>query len=302
MTVEKTPRVDIDASLARRLVATQFPRWAYLPVTPVERGGWDNRTFHLGRDMTVRMPSAVRYAPQVDKEHRWLPRLAPQLPLPISVPLARGVPGAGYPWPWSIHRWLEGETATLERIAEPCEFAVTLAGFLAALERVDPADGPKPGEHNFFRGGPLATYDGETRTAIETLAGQIDTAAVTSAWEAALQASWNGPPVWVHGDVAAGNLLLRDGQLCAVIDFGCSGVGDPACDLTIAWTLFEGASRAAFRAAVPADDATWLRGSGWALWKALITLAAGKDTDPAAAAHARRVMDEVLADQTGTLP
>ncbi|MEE9254632.1 MAG: aminoglycoside phosphotransferase family protein, partial [Pseudomonadales bacterium] len=209
-----------------------------------------------------------------------------------------GVPADGYPWRWSVYRWLEGENATIERIADLREFATTLVGFLAALQRIDAAGGPPPGQHNFFRGGPLAIYDTETRDAIAALHGRIDTDAVTAAWEAALQATWHGPSVWLHGDLSAANLLVKRGRLSAVIDFGCSGVGDPACDLTIAWTLFSGESREAFRAALPVDDATWARGRGWALWKSLITLAEHIDTNPVIVRDSHHVINEVLADHT----
>ncbi len=285
--------VDIDVALVRQLIAAQFPRWADLPLKPVDFDGWDNRTFRLGEDMSVRLPSAARYSAQVEKEHRWLPRLAPLLPLPIPVPLAMGVPGSGYPWPWSVYRWLEGEEATVERVDDLVQFSTSLARFLAALQQVDPAGGPPPGRHNFFRGGSLATYDSETRNTIASLHGRIDTATVTAVWEAALKATWCGTPVWLHGDLSAGNLLVSAGRLSAVIDFGCSGVGDPACDVTIAWTLFAGESRDAFRAALSLDGATWARGRGWALWKGLRTLAEHMNTNPTEAEEARRIIDEV---------
>jgi len=288
--------VNIDVSLVRRLVGTQFPQWADLPIEPVEVGGVDNRTFHLGAHMTVRLPSAAAYALQVEKEHQWLLKLAPLLPLSIPVPLAKGAPAEGYPWRWSVYRWLEGETATIEGIADLCQFATALARFLIALRRIDPAGGPPPGRHNFFRGGSLTVYDAETRQAIAALDGRIDAHAASAAWEAALETKWRGPAVWFHGDVAAGNLLVEGGGLSAVIDFGTSGVGDPACDLAIAWTLFGGESRDAFRAALKLDDATWVRGRGWTLWKTLITLAEHIDTNPPEAEKARRVLDEVLAD------
>lgn len=288
--------VNIDVSLVRRLVDAQFPQWADLPIKPVEFDGWDNRTFHLGEDMTVRLPSAAPYALQVEKEHRWLPRLAPLLPLPIPVPLAKGAPADGYPWQWSVYRWLEGETAAAGRIADLCQFAIVLAEFLNALRRIDADGGPPPGQHNFFRGGPLTVYDAETRQALAALDGKIDADAANAVWEAALGATWHGSPVWFHGDIAWGNLLVKGGRLSAVIDFGTSGVGDPSCDLAIAWTLFEGESREAFRAALQLDDATWARGRGWTLWKALITLAEHIDTNPVEAGTARRVIDDVLDD------
>ena len=213
----------IDVPLVSRLVAAQFPQWAYLPITPVRLSGWDNRTFRLGKDMTVRLPSDEAYTPQVDKEHRWLPILAPQLPLPVPVPLAKGVPAEGYPFNWSVYRWVHGENASLERIDNLSEFATALAGFLTALQRIDPSDGPAAGQHSFFRGGPLETYGAETRRAIKALRGEVAGGTATAVWETAIAATWHGTPVWFHGDVSSGNLLVRDGRLAGVIDFGCSG-------------------------------------------------------------------------------
>jgi aminoglycoside phosphotransferase (APT) family kinase protein len=289
-------KLPISAGLVRQLVTSQFPAWADLPIWPVELGGWDNVTFRLGRTMSVRLPSAAAYADQVEKEHRWLPRLAPLLPLPIPIPLARGRPDERYPHPWSVYRWLEGEPAAVAPVRDALEFASMLAGFLVALQRIDAAGGPPPGKHNFYRGGSLLVYDQESRQAIATLGDAIDGPAASRMWEQALDATCDGRPVWVHGDVATGNLLLRDGRLSAVIDFGCSAVGDPACDLVIAWTFLAGPSRERFRAALPLDEATWARGRGWALWKALITLAEHIGRNPALANAARQVIDELLAD------
>ncbi|GAB2672839.1 aminoglycoside phosphotransferase family protein [Saccharopolyspora gloriosae] len=276
------------------MVATRFPRWGGLPVTPVEVDGWDNRTYRLGERMTVRLPTAPEYEAAIHKEHHWLPLLAPSLPVAIPEPLAKGEPGCGFPRSWSIRRWLDGATAAPGRIADLTSFAVSVAEFLSALHRIDASGGPPPGAHNFHRGAPPAHYDGETRAALAELDGRIDVDAVAAVWDAALDSTWGGDPVWFHGDVAVGNLLVRDGRLSAVIDFGSCGVGDPACDLVIAWTLFTGASRDAFRAAVGLDDATWARARGWALWKALITLAADPLGESAVAQH--RVLDAVLAE------
>ncbi|MER9437730.1 aminoglycoside phosphotransferase family protein [Mesorhizobium sp. M0618] len=287
---------NIDIALVSRLIATQFPKWKDFAIRPVASGGWDNRPFHLGDEMTVRLPSAGAYSLQVEKEHRWLPRLAPLLPLPIPVPLAMGVAAEDYPWHWSVYRWIEGETAERERIASLPQFATDLAAFLVTLQRIDATGGPAPGQHNFFRGGALSVYDGEARQAIAALDGKIDTDAASAVWEAALAAQWHGAPVWFHGDVSWGNLLVRQGRLSAVIDFGTSGVGDPACDLAIAWTLLEGKSREAFRAGLPADGAMWARGRGWTLWKALITVAGQIDVNPVEVERSRPVIDEVLAD------
>jgi aminoglycoside phosphotransferase (APT) family kinase protein len=290
----------IDVSLAPRLVDTQFPHWSHLPITGVEVDGWDNRTFRLGSELTIRLPSGDWYARQVEKEQRWLPLLGPQLPLPIPMPVAKGEPDSGFPYPWSVYRWLDGELASRARIADLPGFAATLAGFLAALGRVDATGGPAPGRHNFYRGGPLATYEQETLDAIAALGGEVPVAAVERVWEDAMTTSWEREPVWFHGDVATGNLLVRDGRLAAVIDFGSSGVGDPACDTVIAWTFFAGPSRDAFRAALDVDGGIWSRGRGWALWKALISLVGHLDNDSPDAALARRDIEQVLADHAAT--
>lgn len=293
-------RVGIDAGLVKRLVATQFPRWRDLPVTPVEADGWDNRTYRLGNEMAVRLPTAEAYVPAIDKEHRWLPILAPSLPVPIPVPLVKGAPGEGYPFPWSIRGWLDGETASVDHVDDLSSFAAAVADFILALQRIDPTGGPHAGAHSFYRGAPPAHYDDQVRRSLAVLGGRIDTDRASAVWDAALGAAWHGSPVWFHGDVASDNLLVRNGTLAAVIDFGTSGVGDPACDLVIAWTAFAGASRETFRNAVGQDPATWARARGWALWKALIGLAEDKDTNEKRAAVNRRVIDEVLADHDRT--
>jgi aminoglycoside phosphotransferase (APT) family kinase protein len=284
----------IDDTLVRRLVTTQFPQWAHLPVRSIEASGWDNRIFHLGEHMIARLPSAADYSVQVEKEYRWLPRLAPLLPLPIPTPLAMGEPASDYPWRWSIYRWIEGDTAVPERIDDMSRFATSLAQFLIALQRIDPTDGPRPGQHNFYRGAALTTYDAETRKAIAALRDRIDADAATEVWEAALSTTWKRSPVWIHGDVSAGNLLIQAGRLSSVIDFGMLGVGDPACDLSIAWTLFGGKSREAFRAMLPLDPDTWARGRAWTLWKALIVAAGLTKTNAVEAAQPWHVIDKVL--------
>jgi aminoglycoside phosphotransferase (APT) family kinase protein len=288
------PRAVPPADLVRRLVDTQFPQWAALPLTPVARNGWDNTTYRLGDELLVRVPTGAWYAKAVEKEHRWLPLLAPHLPLPIPVPVAMGAPGGDYPFPWSVYRWLEGEVFSLARVADMTAFAADLAAFLAALQRIDATGGPPPGEHNFFRGDSPRVYDRETHAALATLGNRVDSDACREVWAAALASQWDRPPVWVHGDIAPGNLLLRDGKLGAVIDFGTSAIGDPACDLAIAFTTFSGASRAAFRKTLGLDAATWARGRGWTLWKALIVIAATEKADEAA--ECARVIREVIAD------
>ena len=286
----------IDAILVKQLIRTQFPQWAGLPVAPVENGGWDNRTFRLGDSMSVRLPGALPYVAQVEKEHRWLPELRPHLPFPIPVPLSLGAPGADYPWPWSIYGWLDGKPANAAYIHDLSGFAVDLARFLVALRSIDARNGPVAGTHNFHRGGSLTVYDTETRRSIGKLADTIDVTLAREIWEIALTTSWQGPPVWVHGDFAETNLLVKAGRLSAVVDFGCAGIGDPSCDLVIAWTFLDPASRKAFRSALALDPATWERARGWAIWKALITLMQFRDSNPNLAKKADQVIRDIIDD------
>lgn len=286
-------RAGIDAGLVRRLVKAQFPEWSDLPVSPVKVDGWDNRTYRLGDTMTVRLPTAAAYAPAVDKEDEWLPQLAPQLPVAVPEVLGKGVPGEGYAFNWSVRRWLDGASAQVDRIDDLTEFATSVAEFIRALQRCDATGGPVAAGHSFYRGAPPVHYDEETRRALAALEGRVDTVGAAAVWDAALASSWDGPPTWFHGDIAHGNLLVADGKLSAVIDFGTSGVGDPACDLVIAWTMFAGESREAFRRTVDQDAGTWARARGWALWKALIVLA---DADPSNAEINQYVIEQVLAD------
>jgi aminoglycoside phosphotransferase (APT) family kinase protein len=292
--------VDTNVSLVARLLARQFPQWADLPIEPVPSVGTDNALYRLGDDMVVRLPRIHWATGQVDKEHRWLPRLAPFLPLAIPVPLARGNPDEGYPWPWSVYPWLEGDNATSELIGDPRQAAIDLAQFIAALQQIDATDGPPPGPDNSARGAPLARRDSQTRAAIAALQGMLDADVATAVWNAALEAPpWPGPPVWLHGDLQSGNLLAQQGRLSAVIDFGCLGVGDPACDVMAAWLFLSAETRDLFRAALQVDDATWVRGHGWALSVGLIALPYYQNTNPVLAGIARRAIDEALADHIG---
>lgn len=302
-------RVLIDTTLVRRLLATQFPQWAHLPLTPVPRSGMDNATFRLGSDLSVRLPRHAHWVGQVQREHRWLPRLAPHLPLPVSEPLAMGEPGEGCPYPWSVYRWLEGETATTESLADPVRTALDLAGFVNALRAIDTTDGPGPEQSNAFRGVPMGderdslAADARVRPKIEALkrTGLVDTDAVTEVWEAALAApAWHKPPVWIHGDLATGNLLAREGRISAVIDFGTLAVADPAVDLLPAWKFLPVRARDAFRVAVDLDDATWARGRGWAIAGSLpVPDDPFFQEDPARVTAALQHLEAVLADHRG---
>ncbi len=292
--------IQVDVALARRLVAAQFPQWQHLWIKPVTSSGWDNRSFHLGDHMLIRMPSAAEYAVQVEKEQQWLPRLAPLLPLSMPEPLAMGNPGDSYPWKWSIYRWLEGDSATVGPLEDLNGFANSLAQFLAALQQIDAKDGPVAGPHSFYRGGSLKVYDLQVRKAVSVLKDRIDRNAVLEVWDEAVTTSWCKSPVWVHGDISSGNLLVRKGILSSVIDFGQLSVGDPACDLAIAWTLLKGESREAFQKTLILDSGTWARGRAWALWKALITVAGFTNPQNFEAVHSWPIMEEILKDHRST--
>ncbi|WP_394830303.1 aminoglycoside phosphotransferase family protein [Pendulispora rubella] len=281
--------VDIDVRLVQRLISTQFPLWANLPLAPVESAGTVNTVYRLGTDMAVRLPRIEEALNDVEKEWRWLPRLARVLPVPIPVPLAKGEPADGYPWPWSVTRWLRGDNPVVGRLTDPLRLAKDLGDFVRALHRVEAKNGPPS-----YRGVPLAARDTATRTAIAALHGIIDTEAATAAWkDALLVPAWTGPPVWIHADLSPGNVLVSNGRLAAVLDFGTLGVGDPAVDAIAAWNLLPPGARESFRAALAIDDATWARGRGWALSIALIQLPYYRTTNPVLADNARHVIGTI---------
>lgn len=287
-------KADITADVVVALLREQFPHWADMPVRPVDADGNINSSFRLGDELLVRLPSLD--VVDVDKEHRWLPILGKQLPLPIPQPVARGQPSGLFPRVWSVYRWLDGLTADRRPPADRVVFAVDIAAFLGALHRIDATEGPAPGEHSFWRGGPLTHYSRQTREAIAELGDAINVPAATSVWDAAVSALYTGEPVWVHGDLAPHNLLVRDGRLSGVIDFGASAVGDPACDTVLAWTFLDGESRRAFREGLPVDHDTWVRGRGWAIWWALYILAWYPGANPPFTRQCQRVVADVIAE------
>ncbi|MFE9689852.1 aminoglycoside phosphotransferase family protein [Micromonospora sp. NPDC005806] len=287
-----------DEDLVRRLLAGQFPRWADLPLRLVPSYGTDHDIYRLGESLSVRLPRIGWATRQAAKEAEWLPRLAPHLPLTLPVPLAMGCPAEGYPFDWSVYEWLPGENANgalhdLERAA------VDLATFIAALRRVDTTGAhPRPPR---ARGGDLAEFDEGVRRSVAQLGDRIDGDAVLRAWQESLDApAWAGPGVWVHGDLLPGNLLVVDGRLSAVIDFGGLNVGDPACDLQPAWNVFAGRSRERFRAELEVDDAAWLRGRGWVLLQAVIALPYYWDTNPGIVRQTSHALAQVLTDAAGS--
>jgi aminoglycoside phosphotransferase (APT) family kinase protein len=289
--------VTVDEAGVRRLLAAAFPDWADLPLKAVEPRGTDNWLYRLGGELVVRLPCRERTVATLVRERTWLPRLAGRLPLEIPLPLAAGKPGAGFPFTWSVYRWLEGENAIVAPVTDLARAAADLAALLEALHRVDPDDGPGPGEENFFRGAPLVTFDPRVRADLARLRDEIDVEAATAVWEEGVRAPRpEGPPVWVHGDLDRRNLLTRQGRLAAVVDFGCLGVGDPACDVAVAWKVLSPETREIFRGAFSVDDATWARARGWALSQALGALAYyTPETNPVLVAEARRWLVAALA-------
>lgn len=287
----------VGEGLVRRLIEGQFPRWAGLDVRRVGSGGTVNAMYRLGDDMVVRLPLEGGGVADVAKEQEWLPRLAPLLGTPVPEVLAAGAPAQGYPWPWSVYRWLDGENPEAGALGEPVGLAVDLARFVRAMRSLE-----LPGAPDAYRGGPLALLDASTRAAIEQLRAipqeDVDCDAVTAVWEDALGAGHqDGPPVWLHADLMPGNLLVSGGRLTSVIDFGCAGTGDPACDLFPAWNLLPREAREVFREELRVDDATWRRGRGRTLSQALISLPYHRGTNPAMADNARHVIREVLAER-----
>jgi aminoglycoside phosphotransferase (APT) family kinase protein/GrpB-like predicted nucleotidyltransferase (UPF0157 family)/dephospho-CoA kinase len=291
-------QLEIPVHVVTELIGTQFPEYINLPIKAVEPNGWDNRTFRLGKELSIRLPSAERYAAKVPIEHKWLPKLASELSIPIPTPIAIGKPNKNYPWNWSIYGWIEGQSANVMSLDDKTleKLAVQLADFLNELQAIDSSDGPPSGKHNFFRGASPIVYDAETRSAIDTLEDYIDAVKATSVWKLAISSKWNAKPVWIHGDFSAGNILVKNNQLAGVIDFGGMAVGDPSCDLAIAWTLFNGLSRDKFRSTLQLDEDTWNRAKGWVLWKALITLEAIEDKTSSKAYEQLLIIKDVLKD------
>jgi aminoglycoside phosphotransferase (APT) family kinase protein len=286
--------VDTDVALVRRLLDGQFPQWAGLPIEPVDSYGTDHDIYRLGADLSVRLPR-IRWATrQAAKEAVWLSRLAPHLPLAIPAQLAMGQPAHGYPFEWSVCTWLPGDNAN-GTIADLERAAADLAAFVTALRGID-TTGAHPRKPR-SRGGPLVEGDEQVRRSIAELGDRIDGTAALRSWQESLDAPpWDGPEVWVHGDLLPGNLLVVDGRLSGVIDWGGLNVGDPACDLLPAWNVFAGASRDRFRAELDVDDASWLRGRGWALYQAVLALPYYWNTNPGMVRQASRALAQVLAD------
>lgn len=285
-----------DADLPRSLIARQFPHWAHLPLSHVNSSGTDNHIWRLGSALAIRMPKADWAAESVARECEFLPRLH-GLPLAIPNVVARGMPEEGYPYVWSVYEWIEGDAAGVDTLDDPVQAARDLAGFILAMRARDASGGPVSGSGNNLRGGPLTPRDQHTRKAIAILASEIDAPRAIDMWNIAVAAPLSeSRDVWIHSDLKEGNLLMRDGRLAAVIDFGMLAVGDRAVDLTPAWSCFEGPARIAFLAALNPDSASVVRARGWTLSIAAITWAYYRDKNPTLTRISRQTLHRLLSE------
>ena len=286
------------ALLLATLLRTQFPQWARLAISEVASAGTDNAIYRLGPNLVARLPRNPGSVPALLKEQTWLPALDGKLPAIIPHLVARGEPSAEFPAPWSIYGWIKGKTYSEGAVADWTAFVDDLADFIQALQRCDAANAPAPGQHNFGRGAPLATRERRVQAAIEATAARFDAKTILAIWtEDSSVPAWNGPLRWLHGDLHAQNILLANGRLHAIIDFGCLGAGDPACELAVAWRLLPGHARERFRHALNPDTATWRRARAWALSISLMEVQAYATTNPVLTAIAARTIEEVLKDR-----
>lgn len=288
----------INIDLARKLIAEQFPEYNHLLIKSVEKQGHDNRTYRLGNELLIRMPTDKSYALKVPKEQEILPKLAPHLSIDIPVPIKMGIPSDDYPYPFSIYKWLEGNSINLLILNESIlqKLVFDLAKFLKELQNIRDLEGPTPGQHNWWRGDHLSVYAKGAREQITLLSAIIDADKAINLWERACRTRWNKPPVWIHGDFAIGNILLKDNKLSAIIDFGGMACGDPACDLGIAWTFLKGKTRDIFIKEIDLDGDTWLRARGWVLWKATFEFCQiNNKNSPEALLH-KRIIEDVLCE------
>lgn len=284
--------VPVDAPLVRSLLREQHSDLASLPLAEAGEG-WDNKLYRLGTDLVVRLPRRQAAAALIDHEQRWLPHLALRLPLPVPVPVRVGGPGPGFPWSWTIASWFAGRNAASAACSNAHETAIRLGGFLAALHQPAPSDAPS----NPFRIS-LAGRADAFLARLQCIEPSVDSARAIVAWNSALAApAYAAAPVWVHGDLHPGNLIVHDGVLSAVIDFGDLTAGDPAVDFAVVWMLFQPAERQVFReASGRIDDPTWSRARGWALTLGVAYLASSLD-NPLMGRIGSATIAAVLADE-----
>lgn len=282
--------------LARKIIAKQFPEYSNLSITHVDHQGHDNRTYKLGSNMLIRMPTASRYALNIPKEQELLPKLAKYLSLNIPTPIKMGNPSSDYPYPFSIYQWLPGKSINLLTLTvqEKEQLAFDLAIFLKELQSITDVEGPQPGKHNWWRGDHVSVYTKAAQEQIVSLTNFIDTTKALDLWARASATQWSKNPVWIHGDFAIGNILLDNNKLSAIIDFGRFAIGDPACDLVIAYTYLSGKSREIFISEMNIDQETWLRARAWALWKATYELCQITDKNSLEAKLQKQIIDDVI--------
>lgn len=297
---ENPTRIElVTLTLAKKLIASQFPEYAHLPVCEVEQQGHDNRTYRIGKDMLIRLPTAESYALKVPIEQALLPKLAKHLNVAIPLPIKVGSPSDDYPYPFSIYKWLEGKSANHVELDDKTlqKLAFELAAFLKELQRITDVEGPPPGQHNWWRGDHISVYDKSAREQIANLTGIINIDSALALWESACDIQWQKKPVWIHGDFSAGNILIKDNRLSGIIDFGGIAMGDPACDLVITWTYLSGKARDIFKREIDLDNDTWLRARAWALWKATYELSKFEDKENSEAIIQKKIIKSVLNDK-----
>lgn len=283
----------VDDGTVRALLRDQFPHWADLRLSRIADSGTDNAIYRLGGDLGLRLPRIHWAEAQIEKECRWLPELAAELPIAVPVPLAQGSPARGYPFPWLVYPWLEGTSLDRAAVDNWDVIAEDVAAFVLALERSPTAGGPPPTR----RGTPMAQFDEAVQWGISQLAGAIDVDRARRVWQSALEAGdWPRDAVWVHGDLLPGNILVDKGRLSGIIDWSGAGVGDPACEAMLAWSLPSGARRV-YRRSLGFDDATWARGRGWVVEQTVLYIPYYAKTLPFAVEQAiKRLSEALLAD------
>lgn len=289
-------RFEVAQELAQSLIDRQFPVWSYLPLKKIDSAGTDNSVYRLGDEMAVRFPVSVSAAEQITKEHSWLPKLS-SFAVAIPVIIGAGQPATEFPFPWSVVNWIDGKDAVSENVSDWLKMAEDLGQFVSVLRGQNTLGAPTAGKHNGYRGTALVNLDQVARYAMNDLEDIFDKACLLKIWEQALGIEpWAGAPVWIHGDIHAANIIVRNGSLAGIIDFGLMGVGDPACDLALAWSLLPTHARDVFRAAANVNEPTWQRGKGWGLYIGVIALSYYRERNAILSGIAETAISAVIED------
>ena len=293
----------MNISIAENLIKQQFSPIENLSVKPAQATGSDNFIFRVGNDLLIRLPRHASSESQLKKEIKWLPLLSEVLPVSIPQIYFKGSPAPEFPFQWGIFKWIDGSIYDPLLFENTDHIVNTMVHFIHALWKADPSNGPEYGEHNNFRGQPLAERDKQTTEAIKTLPHFYKQETLTSLWNTACTMNvWNKPYIWVHGDLHWGNILTKNDNLSGIIDFGSLGLGDPAVDVMCAWILFSPEKRRLFKQKINVDTPTWTRGMGWALSFAAIALPYYLPKKHILADIASFTLDNIMADlQNGEL-